>query len=112
AGPVVARPVRRRADGRREQGGRHERRRQAGARTQEPNQDIVSDTIFALSSGMPPAAIGVVRVSGPHAGAALRRLAGRLPEPRHASLAELKDAAGAPLDRALILWFPGPATAT
>lgn len=61
---------------------------------------------------MPPAAIGVVRVSGPHAGAALRRLAGRLPEPRHASLAELKDAEGAPLDQALILWFPGPATAT
>jgi tRNA modification GTPase len=27
-------------------------------------------------------------------------------------LGELKDAAGAPLDRALLLWFPGPATAT
>ena len=61
---------------------------------------------------MPPAAIGVVRVSGPHAGEALRKLAGRLPAPRHASLAELRDAAGAPLDRALIFWFPGPATAT
>jgi tRNA modification GTPase len=53
-----------------------------------------------------------VRVSGPQAGAALKALAGRLPEPRHASLALLKDAAGAPLDRALVLWFPGPATAT
>lgn len=61
---------------------------------------------------MPPAAIGVVRVSGPQAGEALRKLAGRLPAPRHASLAELRDAAGAPLDRALILWFPRPATAT
>lgn len=61
---------------------------------------------------MPPAAIGVVRVSGPGAGAALAALAGRLPAPRRASLAELKDAAGAPLDRALLLWFPGPATAT
>lgn len=61
---------------------------------------------------MPPAAIGVVRVSGPCAGAALEALAGRLPMPRRASLAELKDAAGAPLDRALLLWFPGPATAT
>jgi tRNA modification GTPase len=61
---------------------------------------------------MPPAAIGVVRVSGPAAGAALEALAGRLPAPRRASLAELKDVAGAPLDRALLLWFPGPATAT
>lgn len=61
---------------------------------------------------MPPAAIGVVRVSGPAAGAALEALAGRLPAPRRASLAELKDAASAPLDRALLLWFPGPATAT
>ncbi|AQA00937.1 tRNA uridine-5-carboxymethylaminomethyl(34) synthesis GTPase MnmE [Sphingopyxis sp. QXT-31] len=65
-----------------------------------------------MSSGMPPAAIGVVRVSGPRAGAALEALAGRLPAPRRASLAELKDANGAPLDRALLLWFPGPATAT
>ena len=61
---------------------------------------------------MPPAAIGVVRVSGPAAGEALRLLAGRLPKPRRASLAELRDGAGAPLDRALALWFPGPATAT
>jgi tRNA modification GTPase len=61
---------------------------------------------------MPPAAIGVVRVSGPAAGTALRALAGRLPEPRHASLTALKGTDGAPLDNALILWFPGPATAT
>jgi tRNA modification GTPase len=61
---------------------------------------------------MPPAAIAVVRVSGPQAGAALKTLAGRLPEPRRASLALLADAGGAPLDKALVLWFPGPATAT
>lgn len=61
---------------------------------------------------MPPAAIGVVRVSGPQAGEALRRLAGRLPDARRAVLAELKDSGGSALDRALILWFPGPATAT
>ncbi len=72
----------------------------------------MNDTIFALSSGMPPAAIGVVRVSGPNAAAALQALAGRLPAPRRASLAELSDGEGTPLDRALVLWFPGPATAT
>jgi tRNA modification GTPase len=73
----------------------------------------MTDTIFALSSGQPPAAIGVVRISGPRAGAALRALAGRLPEPRRASLGLLTDPIdGLPLDRALVLWFPGPATAT
>lgn len=61
---------------------------------------------------MPPAAIAVVRVSGAHAADAVRALAGRLPPPRHASLADLTDTTGAPLDRALILWFPGPNTAT
>ncbi|WP_294030402.1 tRNA uridine-5-carboxymethylaminomethyl(34) synthesis GTPase MnmE [Sphingopyxis sp.] len=68
--------------------------------------------MFALSSGMPPAAIGVVRISGPQARDALTMLAGRLPAARQASLADLRDSAGAALDRALILWFPGPATAT
>lgn len=61
---------------------------------------------------MPPAAIAVVRISGPRAGAALSALAGRLPEPRRASLASLTNGEGAPLDSALMLWFPGPATAT
>lgn len=70
------------------------------------------DTIFALSSGSPPAGIAVVRVSGPRAGLALETLAGRLPPPRRASRAEFRDAEGAPLDDGLMLWFPGPATAT
>jgi tRNA modification GTPase len=69
-------------------------------------------TIFALSSGAPPAGVGVIRVSGPAARAALLALAGRVPEPRRASLARLRDAEGALLDEALVLWFPGPATAT
>ena len=38
-------------------------------------------TIFALSSGRLPAAIAVVRVSGPQAGAALQALARRMPAP-------------------------------
>lgn len=72
----------------------------------------MTDTIFALSSGAPPAAIGVIRVSGPQAGAALEALAGRLPEPRHASLARLCDVRGEVLDQALVLWLPGPNTET
>jgi tRNA modification GTPase len=72
----------------------------------------MSDTIFALSSGAPPAAIGVIRVSGPHAGLAIQALTGRQIEPRHASLAGLHDQARNLLDSALVLWFPGPNSAT
>ena len=69
-------------------------------------------TIFALSSGPPPAAIALVRISGPGAGGALTALAGALPKSRRATVANLCDASGGLLDRALVLWFPGPATAT
>ena len=73
----------------------------------------MSDTIFALSSGAPPAGIGVIRISGPGAAMALERLSGSLPPPRRARLSLLSDPRdGVPLDRALTLWFPGPATAT
>lgn len=71
------------------------------------------DTIFALSSGALPAAIGVIRVSGPQAAAAIERLAGTPPASRTASLRTLSDPRdGTALDRALVLLFPGPATAT
>jgi len=70
-------------------------------------------TIFALSSGRPPAAIAVVRVSGPQAGIALEKLIGRLPQPRKAALARVRDPAnGEPIDEALALWFPGPRSET
>jgi len=72
----------------------------------------VNDTIFALGSGAPPAAIAVIRISGPGSGPALKGLAGNLPPPRRAVLAALSDMDGLPLDRAMALWLPGPGTAT
>lgn len=72
----------------------------------------MNDTIFALSSGQPPAGIAVIRISGPAAANALVILAGRMPLARRASFARLSDADGAPLDDALVLWLPGPGTAT
>lgn len=71
-----------------------------------------SPTIFAVSSGSPPAAIGVIRVSGNRAEQALLSLTGRSFEPRRASLVSLRDGRGDILDRALVIWFPGPNTAT
>jgi len=70
------------------------------------------DTIFAVSSGAPPAAITIVRISGNRAFAAVKTLAGRLPAARRASLCALLDADGLLIDRALVLVFPGPDTAT
>jgi len=72
----------------------------------------MTDTIFALSSGAPPAAIAVIRISGPKAGVALREITGRLPEPRRATYVVMHSAAGEVLDRGLALWLPGPASAT
>lgn len=69
-------------------------------------------TIFALSSGRPPSAIALVRVSGPQAGLVLTTLAGKQPTPRQASRRLLRDGAGQPIDDAVVLWFPGPGTAT
>ncbi|MGE0774703.1 MAG: tRNA uridine-5-carboxymethylaminomethyl(34) synthesis GTPase MnmE [Sphingomonadaceae bacterium] len=74
---------------------------------------FADDTIFALSTGQPPAAIAVIRISGRRAREALETLSGSLPEPRHATLAALRDPAdGAVLDRALTLFFPAPNSAT
>ena len=70
------------------------------------------DTIFALSSGAPPAAIAVIRVSGPQAAAAMAALLGRQLEPRHATSTALRGAAGETIDRALALWLPAPHSAT
>jgi tRNA modification GTPase len=71
----------------------------------------VADTIFATSSGRPPAAIAIIRISGTGALEAASRLAGKLPPPRRAGLRQLRHD-GVLLDEALVLSFPGPASAT
>jgi tRNA modification GTPase len=70
-------------------------------------------TIFALSSGRPPAAVAVVRLCGPQAGPALEKLIGRVPAPRQATLARVRaPASGEAIDEAVVLWFPGPRSET
>src|SRR5215472_4108390 len=74
---------------------------------------IDRDTIFALSSGRPPAAIAVIRISGPRAGFALEKTIGRVPEPRRAMLARVRDpVSGEVIDEGLALWFPAPNSET
>ncbi len=67
------------------------------------------DTICALASGPPPAAICVIRVSGP----AVSRIAGTLlksglPEPRRAVLTSLADLTGEWIDDGLALYAKAP----
>jgi tRNA modification GTPase len=69
-------------------------------------------TIFALSSGRAPSAIAIVRMSGPEAATALIELVGKVPPPRVATRALLRDAHGRPVDDSVVLWFPAPASAT
>ena len=70
-------------------------------------------TIFALSSGRPPAAIAVIRISGSRAGDALKALTGKNPSPRQAALARVRDPrSNEIIDEALALWFPAPASET
>lgn len=70
------------------------------------------DTIVAHSSGRPPAAIAIIRLSGPQAHAAATALAGPLPKPRVAGLRKLRDGAGEVLDEALLLRFDVGASVT
>jgi tRNA modification GTPase len=72
---------------------------------------MMPDTIFALSSGAPPAAIAVVRISGREALNTVKLLTNKDFAPRHATLATLQHEAQN-LDTALVLTFPGPTSAT
>lgn len=72
----------------------------------------MNDTIYALSSGAPPAALAIIRISGPKAFDAVQSLCGSLPEPRRASLRTLKDAQGHILDESIVILFPGPNSAS
>ena len=67
-------------------------------------------TIFALSSGKGVAGIAVIRISGSAAAEVVRSLTRKdLPQPRRAALRYLFDKQSeTPIDRALVLWLPGP----
>ncbi len=71
-------------------------------------------TIFALSSGAGRAGVAVVRLSGPGTAGALEALTGgKLLAPRRASLRLITDPkTGEAIDRALVLWLPGPGSFT
>lgn len=68
-----------------------------------------NNTIYALSSGAPPAGVAIIRVSGPGVNEIIKGLCGHIIEPRFAHLCNLKHPqSGILLDRALVLFFKGP----
>ena len=67
-----------------------------------------AETIVAIATPPGRGGIGIVRVSGPAAGAVGRGVVGPLPPPRRAVARHFRDAAGVPLDAGLALWFPAP----
>lgn len=69
------------------------------------------DTIFALATARGRAGVAVIRISGPLAWEAVRRLAGDVPLPRRASLRRLSWS-GEQLDEGLIVTFPAGASFT
>jgi len=66
------------------------------------------DTIAAVATPAGAGGVGVIRVSGAASAPIARRLLGRDPEPRHAYYCAFTDAAGAPIDRGLLLYFKAP----
>ena len=72
------------------------------------------ETIVALATPSGRGALALLRVSGPQALEVLRALTGRVSfAPRMATLARLSHpVSGAPLDDALVTWFPAPRSFT
>jgi len=70
------------------------------------------DTIFAVASGSGQAAIALMRISGACSGPILDALCRRRPPPRRAVVRRLRDAEGAVLDQAMVVWLPGPGSYT
>ena len=70
------------------------------------------DTIAAIATPPGVGAIGIVRVSGPRAGAITRAITGVQPSPKQATLRVFIGADGSPLDKGLVLYFEAPASYT
>lgn len=71
-----------------------------------------ADTIVACATPAGRGAVAIVRVSGPAVPDIATAILGRLPNPRHATLAHFRAADGEALDAGLALYFPAPGSFT
>jgi tRNA modification GTPase len=70
--------------------------------------EIARDTIAAIATPVGRGGIGVVRLSGPKVPDIAKSLLGRLPVPRHATVAAFRDLRSERIDEGLALYFPAP----
>ena len=70
------------------------------------------DTIAALATAPGAGAVAIVRLSGPQARAIGVAVTGVEARPRYAELCTFRGPSGEPLDRGLVLYFPGPRSYT
>ena len=73
-----------------------------------PKDEIARETIAAIATPVGRGGIGVVRLSGAKVSAIAKSLLGKLPAPRHATLAAFRDRNGERIDQGLALYFPAP----
>ena len=71
-----------------------------------------TDTICAIATPAGAGGLGVIRVSGPRAGALAIAVLGKLPASRFATLCRFRDENDQALDDGIALYFPGPASFT
>ncbi|MEO8835206.1 MAG: tRNA uridine-5-carboxymethylaminomethyl(34) synthesis GTPase MnmE [Caldimonas sp.] len=72
----------------------------------------LEDPIVAIATASGRGAVGIVRVSGARLAPLAVRICGVVPAPRQASYLPFLDAAGAPIDHGLALYFPAPGSYT
>ena len=77
-----------------------------------PEEPPRRETIAAVATPPGRGGIGVVRVSGHDLATMATALLGQAPRPRHALLADFRDADGSALDRGLALYFRAPRSLT
>ena len=70
------------------------------------------DTIAAIATPPGRGGIGIVRVSGQHAGRIAEAVAGRVPDARQATYAHFRDGDGSAIDRGVVLYYVAPASYT
>jgi tRNA modification GTPase len=73
---------------------------------------VDDDTIFAPMTAVGRSAITALRLSGSRTRMVIETLCGGCPSPRRTSLRELRDERGDVLDRAIVIWLPGPRSYT
>ena len=73
-----------------------------------PRDEVARQTIAAVATPIGRGGVGIVRLSGSEVPGIAKSLLGRLPKPRHATVASFRDRRGERIDEGIALYFPAP----